>query len=472
MTENRYPTLSEKDKRAFKEEAKYEVPRKRAKDNPFKESTPLILQESLNRQPLFKTTPTYGTKTQDTTPASSVPKTPKPGPGTSNNQGATSGSDPFHIGEGEAEKMLAKRLNKVNEAYNELDDPERTNENRRQEMIDDLKKVRDNREKSLAWAQLAERFLAAATKFGAAKEGLGRGLDMSQAEIERTDWDALTNRAFDKYKEDYANLIGKFEGEDKLKAATDKQKAAIAKTRADLKLQLAKLKDARAKESRAARERQLDRAAKAAKSSEFEKKMAKGRAEEMLEWSSKDRANTLTKMNRLERAEDILNQLDDAQMTQLAADIAGPEWGATVGNLAQRFGFGPEFAQAAEVLRSVEQVTQTDIKRVLDSQYAAREADRVLQRDFPKGATPEIKKAALKERIQVLRDYYKEREHLHQYLIENQATDPAGLNYRSPFAEKYANVAKEESSEKEKPLSEADRKELEMYEALERERKK
>lgn len=168
--------------------------------------------------------------------------------------------------ESEEAKLIESRLNNLNLQYAELKDPPMTSDVLRKQMADDLKKVRENKETTYLWAQLAERFLAAATKFGAAKEGLARNLDMSNAEVERTDWDKLTERAYIRYKEDVQDLVNKLDKEDKAKAQVDALKVRQDELRTSLKQNLAKLQDARASELRRLEERRQDRAAKAKES--------------------------------------------------------------------------------------------------------------------------------------------------------------------------------------------------------------
>lgn len=149
------------------------------------------------------------------------------------------------LGDSEEADFLEKQLQKNLEAYARVQDPEVTGEDRRKELFDDLKKVQEDRDAALAWGQIAERFLAAATKYASAKQGLARGLDMSNAQIERTNWDKLMDRAYTKYKDDYSELVKRFDAQDKAKALTDKQKADMLKEKVDLLARIKGLKDRR-----------------------------------------------------------------------------------------------------------------------------------------------------------------------------------------------------------------------------------
>jgi uncharacterized protein YecT (DUF1311 family) len=83
--------------------------------------------------------------------------------------------------------------------------------------------------------------IGAVTKYAAAKEGLTRGLNMSQAEIDRTDWDKKIDQAMAEYNQDYKDLSTVFKEEDKAKALTDAQKAKLKSEGLSLKGKIASL---------------------------------------------------------------------------------------------------------------------------------------------------------------------------------------------------------------------------------------
>lgn len=206
-------------------------------DTIFDDSKTEQVQET-GIQPDVSTKEATKTVAQDTEPTPPPPPEPK----------KTTDIDRILLPESEEEVELNKRLKENLDAFSKLKDPEVRSKSRREQMFKDLSDVRDNREKALMWASLAERFLAAATKYAAAKEGRARNLNMSKAEIERTDWDGMIDRAYAKYKEDYENLAGDLAAEDKAVATSRKQREDILKESKDLAQQLARLKDARAKE--------------------------------------------------------------------------------------------------------------------------------------------------------------------------------------------------------------------------------
>lgn len=169
----------------------------------------------------------------------------------------------FMLGESREEKDLNKRINNTLNSYDKLENPPVTSSDLRNKMTEDLKKLRDNREASLMWGQLAERFLTALTKYGAAREGINRGLDMSRVEVERTDWNSMINNAYKNYKEDLSQLLDQFGKEDVAKEKIDKARTEKEKEIADLKTRMARLKDAREAEIRRVRERRREQAASA-----------------------------------------------------------------------------------------------------------------------------------------------------------------------------------------------------------------
>ncbi len=357
----------------------------------------------------------------------------------------------------EAVKFLQAELKKEDAAFQKLKAPTQTAVEARNKILADLKTARDDRQDMLGWAQIAERALGAITKYAAAKEGLSRGLDMSNADIERTDWDKLIDRTMDQYDRDLSNISGRFAKEDAALADYSGQVAASEKRRFDLMRDIAKLRDARAQRIATMQKEDKERF----KPTKFEEELQKGLAKDLTVWNKKGRYDTQEKLAGLEKAEELLNQLDGSDFAMITADLTGHNAGAILSNLGQMTGLGGEdVGKAAEALRLVERAMQADIGRVLDSQFAAREADQVLRRGFPKGS-PEVKKKALKDMIEVLDDYYKEQEALSEYMRKNSRVDPEGMYFRSPFREKYQNRSEdvqsvEVTTPEESPMSEDD----------------
>ncbi len=141
-----------------------------------------------------------------------------------------------------------------------LDAPPITADQLRKQMRDDLKKARDGRIDMMQWARIAERLVAGITKFAAAKEGLNRGLDMSNAEIEREDWDRRIDQAMDEYKVDMNDLIGKFDREDKALSDVESRRERSRDRIFDLRRDIARIEEARKRAAEAAKDRELDRA--------------------------------------------------------------------------------------------------------------------------------------------------------------------------------------------------------------------
>jgi len=163
----------------------------------------------------------------------------------------------------EEAELLNARIDSRLKQLDKFELPGKTANDVRQKLVDDLKKVREDKEKSLMMGQLAERFLAAVTKYAAAREGIDRGLDMSKVEIERTNWDKMIDRAQAKYAEGAKELISKFDKEDKAVSDAQARKDRLTGELADWRTRMARIEDARAAEVRRMNQLKEERVAKA-----------------------------------------------------------------------------------------------------------------------------------------------------------------------------------------------------------------
>jgi hypothetical protein len=155
--------------------------------------------------------------------------------------------------------ILRNQLNKTEAILNKLENPSIDPAEIRRDMYNDLKGVRDDRSSMLQWAKLAERTLAAATKWYAAKEGDRQGLDMSKAEIERTNWDALIENTWKTYKSDLAELSDVYDKQDKAKADVDSKRTELKKHADELASRVGRAEDARARTIATLRQKHKDR---------------------------------------------------------------------------------------------------------------------------------------------------------------------------------------------------------------------
>ena len=315
----------------------------------------------------------------------------------------------FKIGPGEEEKLLEAKLDDTLEAYKQLTDPSMTPADLRTQMVNDLKQVRGDKEQTLMWAQLAERFLAAATKYGAAKEGLSRGLNMSQAEIERTDWDKMTDRAFDQYKEDYADLVSKFEKEDKAKAEVDKSKTEQVKAMSDLKLNIARLKDARAREMRELQQRRADRVQKAQQKLDLtpaQKKVDESFAKDYNEFIAQGgQADAKKQINQLEEVIGKLGETDTATgriiglAPKMLRDIITPEGSA--------------------LQDSAEEVIQRNLRLILGAQFTEKEGERLIARAYNPRLSEEENARRLTNLVSQMKEAFKNKAEAVEYYEQN-----------------------------------------------------
>ena len=163
------------------------------------------------------------------------------------------------LGESKEAKLLTARIDKTINNLSKLEDPPMTAVKLRADMFEQLKKDRDNRERSLEWAKLGDRFLAAITKYAAAKEGLARGLDMSNVNIKGSDWDKAIDRAYAKYTEAVKETQDRFDKEDKAKSAVDKSRQELSEKLMDMRGNMAKLRDIRAREKARILERRREK---------------------------------------------------------------------------------------------------------------------------------------------------------------------------------------------------------------------
>ena len=163
------------------------------------------------------------------------------------------------LGESAEAKLLTARIDKTINNLSKLEDPPMTAVKLRADMFEQLKKDRDNRERSLEWAKLGDRFLAAITKYAAAKEGLARGLDMSNVNIKGSDWDKAIDRAYAKYTEAVKETQDRFDKEDKAKSAVDKSRQELSEKLMDMRGNMSKLRDVRAREKARILERRRER---------------------------------------------------------------------------------------------------------------------------------------------------------------------------------------------------------------------
>ena len=163
------------------------------------------------------------------------------------------------LGESKEAKLLTARIDKTINELSKLKDPPMTAVKLRADMFEQLKKDRDDRERSLEWAKLGDRFLAAITKYAAAREGLARGLDMSNVNIKGSDWDKAIDRAYAKYTEAVKETQDRFDKEDKAKSAVDKSRQELSEKLMDMRGNMAKLRDVRAREKARILERRRER---------------------------------------------------------------------------------------------------------------------------------------------------------------------------------------------------------------------
>ena len=119
---------------------------------------------------------------------------------------------------------------------------------------DRLKEARTGRTEMLQWAQLANEFVNAITKFAAAKEGLRTGLNLSKVETAKIDWDKKIDQAYKQYEMDYNNLVKKEDREDTDIAQAEKRKENLREEIRDLRQLIAQTKDSRVKEQARQRE--------------------------------------------------------------------------------------------------------------------------------------------------------------------------------------------------------------------------
>lgn len=176
------------------------------------------------------------------------------------------------------EEVVENRINGYLDYLDKLQDPPITADDLRKQAMADLKSARDNREQVLNIAKILEKMIGAITKYSAAREGLARNLDMSRAEIDKTDWDSMINRTYDRYKTDVNLLIDQYDKEDQAKQRVDRDRKDVLESVNRLRLDLAKLRDQRRRDAERAAERRRElalREQERAKRQEFdEKKLA------------------------------------------------------------------------------------------------------------------------------------------------------------------------------------------------------
>lgn len=215
---------------------------------------PRTQEEVLEQEPVVPSLVEKPINSTQTTNVSQTTKSSAP-----SSPSATSKETPSAAPESKELQLLDNRLKNLNLQYAQLEDPPIDSAELREDMANRIKKVRDDKEAMYMWGQLAERLVAALVKYGAAREGLAKNLDMSNAEVERTNWDKLIDRAYTRYKQDADDLIVKLDKQDKAKAQVDALRVKQDEIRTSLKERMARLEDAREAEKRREAERKQER---------------------------------------------------------------------------------------------------------------------------------------------------------------------------------------------------------------------
>jgi hypothetical protein len=297
-----------------------------------------------------------------------------------------------------------KRYGNIMDQLGKLKDPPMTSADARRDLEFGIEAAKDDRVAALGWANVAEKLVGAITKYASAKEGLTRGLDMSKAEIERTDWDAKIDQAMKQYENQMIRHGKKMGAEDKAKALIDAKRSELGEKAFDLTDKIAKLVAMREKTALSARERQADRALKAQEKQTrpgmFEKEAEKA----AFEWETKGRAKHKGILEAFDKVEDLLldpetrlgpetSIFGSSPMNALADVIGG--MGAAVGSDTLT-GWKTSLKKGTDVYNTARSILQEGMKDKLDSQFARREAELVIQNDFDPGLGKDVLLANMK----------------------------------------------------------------------------
>lgn len=189
----------------------------------------------------------------------------------------------INLGESQEAKELSAQIEDTANELAQLQDPPMTSAELRAKAYEGLEAARKSRANTLEWAKVFEKLVGALTKFGAAKQGLARNLDMSKAEIEKTDWDSMIDRAFKEYEYDLDKLTGRYDKEDKAKADVDSKREGMTKQMANLRARVARARDIRKREQARLDQRRaelMQRRDEAQAQREFRREQLRSKAEQ------------------------------------------------------------------------------------------------------------------------------------------------------------------------------------------------
>jgi len=298
---------------------------------------------------------------------------------------------------------------------------------------------------SAKWGQVAETLGQALTQLGAGAYGLKHGVDMSGVKFNKADWksnidSAMTDLQIARQKRN-EQLEGRDQKEGQVLSRLDKlrQLQQLETPVQQSEMENAKLRTENLKAKKLEAEiANLGKKVEASKEPTTieQKELAKAQGKAVGEWVSTGRGKTAKKIRGAEKALDLLK---DEKTNMTLVGITGRTGSNITGKVLDFLGADDKSKgaqQAAEAQRLLEELQQSNIGEVLDAQFAAREADQVLQRGFDPLASKQSQIETVNYLLKTLRDTQIERDSLEDHIKAGNTSDTFVSPLRTEYEEK------------------------------------